>query len=313
MRSTRRSRKVAARRTAAFISRSSMSPAEAQAALGPVMEIFERNNIDLTKAPVEIFPIAHYQMGGIEVDTEMATRVPGPLCGGRGGRRRQRRQSPVRQRVARSAGIRRAGRRTGGALRRHETRALRWDDAAARPHLDLIRRVFGRNIGGGLAPGRLMRELKTLMWDKVGAFRNGRDLSGRAERIRAMRLRDLDDLAIAAARRLQHQPCGMVRAAQRALGRGSGRPRRSERQREPGRAPARRFPRCRRRLSRKPAIDARGWRAGVGVRQGAAVTRNAPTISRSRGCASVAAPTATTAGMTSSTWHSRRAIPCSTG
>ena len=36
-------------------------------ALGPALEIFHRNNIDLTKRPVEVYPIAHYQMGGIEV------------------------------------------------------------------------------------------------------------------------------------------------------------------------------------------------------------------------------------------------------
>jgi succinate dehydrogenase/fumarate reductase flavoprotein subunit len=41
-------------------------------ALGPVIGIFKRNNIDLTRRPVEVFPIAHYQMGGIEVSTDMA-------------------------------------------------------------------------------------------------------------------------------------------------------------------------------------------------------------------------------------------------
>ena len=34
-------------------------------ALGPVIEIFARNNINLAKQPVEVFPIAHYQMGEI--------------------------------------------------------------------------------------------------------------------------------------------------------------------------------------------------------------------------------------------------------
>ena len=51
-------------------------------ALGPVIEIFARNNIDLTKQPVEIFPIAHYQMGGVEVDTDMASSVPGLYAAG---------------------------------------------------------------------------------------------------------------------------------------------------------------------------------------------------------------------------------------
>ena len=33
-------------------------------ALGPFLELFHRNNIDLTRQPVEVYPIAHYQMGG---------------------------------------------------------------------------------------------------------------------------------------------------------------------------------------------------------------------------------------------------------
>src|SRR5471030_2808131 len=51
-------------------------------ALGPVIEIFERNNIDLTKQPVEIFPIAHYQMGGVEVTEDMASSIPGLYAAG---------------------------------------------------------------------------------------------------------------------------------------------------------------------------------------------------------------------------------------
>jgi succinate dehydrogenase / fumarate reductase flavoprotein subunit/fumarate reductase (CoM/CoB) subunit A len=41
-----------------------------------------------------------------------------------------------------------------------------------------------------------MGELKTLMWGKVGAFRNARDLAAARERVRAMRQHDLDDLAV---------------------------------------------------------------------------------------------------------------------
>ena len=61
---------------------------ELEKALGPVLNIFARNNIDLTKGPVEVSPIAHYQMGGIEVDTNMESCVSGTLCGGRNCRRR---------------------------------------------------------------------------------------------------------------------------------------------------------------------------------------------------------------------------------
>src|SRR6516162_5887913 len=53
-----------------------------EAALGPVIDIFKRNNIDLTKQPVEVFPIAHYQMGGIEVNANMESSVPGLYAAG---------------------------------------------------------------------------------------------------------------------------------------------------------------------------------------------------------------------------------------
>ena len=65
--------------------------------------------------------------------------------------------------------------------------ARKWDDAAARPHLELIRRVLGKTKTDRQSPARLMGELKKLMWAKVGAFRNARDLDAARERIRAMR------------------------------------------------------------------------------------------------------------------------------
>jgi succinate dehydrogenase/fumarate reductase flavoprotein subunit len=61
-----------------YLSFQHIDPAALEAALGPFLEIFHRNNIDLTKRPVEVYPIAHYQMGGVEVDTDMATGVPSP-------------------------------------------------------------------------------------------------------------------------------------------------------------------------------------------------------------------------------------------
>ena len=41
-----------------------------------------------------------------------------------------------------------------------------------------------------------MGEVKKLMWEKVGAFRNGRDLGEARDRLRTMRRTRLDDLTI---------------------------------------------------------------------------------------------------------------------
>ena len=165
-------------------------------ALGPVTEIFARNNINLTRQPVEIFPIAHYQMGGVEVDTDMASTVPGlyaagEIAGGANGANRLSGNALPEALVF--------GERAGESAAKYATRSKtsRWDDKAAQPHLDLVRKVSGRNASGGPSPGQLMAEVKTLMWRKVGAFRNAADLEDARARIHAMRQNELDGLTIA--------------------------------------------------------------------------------------------------------------------
>jgi succinate dehydrogenase / fumarate reductase flavoprotein subunit/fumarate reductase (CoM/CoB) subunit A len=168
-----------------------------KAALGPVIAIFQRNNIDLARQPVEVFPIAHYQMGGVEVNTDMASRVPGLYAAGElaGGANGANRLSGNALPEAVVFGER-AGERAAQLAAR--SKAAKWDDRAADRHLDLIRSIAGRNGAGGRSPAALMGELKQLMWSKVGAFRNGRALGEALDRIRAMRLRDLDDLTVSA-------------------------------------------------------------------------------------------------------------------
>jgi succinate dehydrogenase / fumarate reductase, flavoprotein subunit len=53
-----------------------------RAAFGPVIDRLAANNIDLTKMPVEVAPIAHYHMGGVRSDARMETEVPGLLVAG---------------------------------------------------------------------------------------------------------------------------------------------------------------------------------------------------------------------------------------
>ncbi|HET7366144.1 MAG TPA: FAD-binding protein [Burkholderiales bacterium] len=52
------------------------SEAELRAAFGPIIDRLAANGIDLTRAPIEVAPIAHYHMGGIRVDADMRTAVP---------------------------------------------------------------------------------------------------------------------------------------------------------------------------------------------------------------------------------------------
>ncbi len=52
------------------------SEAELRTAFGPIIDRLVANGIDLTRAPIEVAPIAHYHMGGIRVDADMRTAVP---------------------------------------------------------------------------------------------------------------------------------------------------------------------------------------------------------------------------------------------
>ena len=144
-----------------------------KAALGPVVEIFKRNNIDLTRQAVEVFPIAHYQMGGVEVNADMQSCVKGlyaagELAGGANGANRLSGNALPEALVF--------GERAGEAAARSAAGRKRpaSGKAAAAPCFDLIRAVRGQNARGGVSPAFLMGELKELMWEKVGPFRASR-------------------------------------------------------------------------------------------------------------------------------------------
>src|SRR6266852_1359829 len=66
----------------AYLSFEHCSDVELRAAFGPVIDRLAKNNIDLTKMPVEVAPIAHYHMGGVIADERMETQVPGLLVAG---------------------------------------------------------------------------------------------------------------------------------------------------------------------------------------------------------------------------------------
>jgi succinate dehydrogenase/fumarate reductase flavoprotein subunit len=166
-------------------------------ALGPVINIFKRNSIDLTKGPVEVFPIAHYQMGGIEVDTDMQSCVPGLYAAGEivGGANGANRLSGNALPEAMVFGAR-AGEAAGKSAAK---RALPcWDGGTGAEQLDVIRCVKARGKAKGRAPTHMLGELRELMWTKVGAFRTADDLADARQRIHAMRTSELDELSVSA-------------------------------------------------------------------------------------------------------------------
>ena len=66
----------------AWLSFEHCGEAALRAAFGPVIERLATNGIDLTRTRIEVAPIAHYHMGGIRVDVDMASSVPGLFAAG---------------------------------------------------------------------------------------------------------------------------------------------------------------------------------------------------------------------------------------
>ena len=180
----------------AFLSFEHLPEETIREAVGPVLDIFLRNGIDLTKQPVEVAPIAHYLMGGIQVNTELETSVAGLYAAGEA-----------------AGGANGANRLSGNALPeamvfgecagRFAARYVAanggvpdWPAGASRDSDQFNGPGLGRGTKPDASPKTLAKELKTLMWTNAGPFRDEERLASALERIRRMRRHDLNDLAV---------------------------------------------------------------------------------------------------------------------
>ena len=179
----------------AWLSFTHVGEAALRDAFGPVIDRLGANGIDLTQAPVEVAPIAHYHMGGIGVDGRLATRVPGLFAAGEavGGANGANRLSGNAITEAFAFGHR-AGRNAGLEAARMPDA---WHASAARPALDtLAERKAAR--GEGPSALALSSELRRLMWEQVGPLRDAAGLGDAVERIRRMRADALPGLSLPA-------------------------------------------------------------------------------------------------------------------
>ena len=168
----------------AWLSFTHVGEAALRDAFGPVIDRLEANGIDLTQAPVEVAPIAHYHMGGIAVDAAMATRVPGLYAAGEavGGANGANRLSGNAITEALVFGHRAGRSAAADAARTPDA----WRPGAARGALDtLAARAATR--GEETSALALSAALRRLMWEQVGPLRDGAGLEGAVERIRQMR------------------------------------------------------------------------------------------------------------------------------
>ena len=169
---------------------------ELRGAFGPVIDRLLTNGIDLTKTPVEVSPIAHYHMGGIRVDVNMATRVAGLFAageavGGANGANRLSGNAITEAFVF--------GERAGTSAARHaKQNAGDRPDAVADAALEGLRDSGFPNSTASQTPVAVQAELQRLMWENAGPFRTGEKLSLARERIAEMQ-RQLPRLRVGSA------------------------------------------------------------------------------------------------------------------
>lgn len=150
----------------AYLSFQHVPEAEIRRAFGPVVDRLAANGIDLASAPVEVAPIAHYHMGGVRVDTQLETAVPGLFACGEavGGANGANRLSGNAITEAFVFGAH-AGR---NAAHRAARMSSTWLPRAAKPAAELVRVTETQPRQN---PAALITHLQALMADLVGPFR----------------------------------------------------------------------------------------------------------------------------------------------
>ena len=138
---------------------------------GPVVDRLAANGIDLATQLVEVAPIAHYHMGGVQVNAQLETNIEGlyacgEAIGGANGANRLSGNAITEAFVF--------GARAGvNAAERAKRARTTWSEAAAKPAVALLRSAEKRDTPN---PAHLVADLQALMADKVGPFRTQQKL-----------------------------------------------------------------------------------------------------------------------------------------
>lgn len=141
-----------------------------RAAFGPIIGKLAKAGIDLTQQMIEVAPIAHYHMGGIRVDTRLATDVPGLYAAGEavGGANGANRLSGNAITEAVAFGLR-AGRSAAADTGAATQLGVDELQALAQPVLDTL--APSPTDAGTPNFAALIDELQAVMQEHVGPFR----------------------------------------------------------------------------------------------------------------------------------------------
>jgi succinate dehydrogenase/fumarate reductase flavoprotein subunit len=168
----------------AWLSFEHIPEADLRAAFGPVIDRLADNGIDLTKMAIEVSPIAHYHMGGLRVDGNLATNVAGLFAAGEavGGANGANRLSGNAITEAFVFGEL-AGRRAAAAAASGPALAPDIEDAA-QANLAFLSETTDRKGEGNATEGIV--ELQALMQRDVGPFRTKEGLERALDGIAAL-------------------------------------------------------------------------------------------------------------------------------
>ena len=142
--------------------------------LESMVEQFEDAGVDIRDEPMEVSPTAHHFMGGISINTEAATSIPGLYAAGEctggvhGGNR--------------LGGNALADTQVFGALSGNSAALYAEEHARVGVDREEIQKEFERleamlQRKEGISPADARKELTTMMWEKVQIFRNEEDMA----------------------------------------------------------------------------------------------------------------------------------------
>jgi succinate dehydrogenase/fumarate reductase flavoprotein subunit len=172
----------------AYLSFRHVPEATLREAFGPIIDRLEAAGIDLTQQMIEVAPIAHYHMGGIRVDTKLATDVPGLYAAGEavGGANGANRLSGNAITEAIAFGLR-AGRSAAADAAQAAPPTTDVLRTQAAPLLDAL--AITEAIAGAPNVAALIEELQDLMQQHLGPFRTDAGIRQAIAAIDALRKR----------------------------------------------------------------------------------------------------------------------------
>jgi succinate dehydrogenase / fumarate reductase flavoprotein subunit/fumarate reductase (CoM/CoB) subunit A len=165
-----------------------------EAGFGPVIDILARQGIDLTRDMVEVSPMAHFMLGGIVVDPQMETGVPGLLAcgeaiGGMHGANRLSGNAITEALVTGRIAGETAARERGATADLAAPLRAEWDALHAFWHPRRVERDEA-------SIDAYKRRLQAAMWDGAGPLRTGPQLEAARVEIAALQ-RETSDIALA--------------------------------------------------------------------------------------------------------------------